>query len=139
ESGVTFVQDESGLGGGQLFGDEWINSVGEIATAPAGLGLSEDAGNGSIAAGTYYGMWTRVVDGVESDSQPFLPEDGQSITVSADAGITMTGTDDGADSYRFYLGMAVVGGGGQIRYTQYIETTDPTTGVTFDAGPTALA
>jgi hypothetical protein len=123
----TAVLDETGRGG--AISPEWISSYGDIATPPANLVLAEDAAAGNLAAGTYYGMVTRIVAGVESDPEPFLPN-GEPITVSANAAIEMTCDDDSADAYRFYLGQEVAGGG-EVLFSQYIETVDPTTPVVF--------
>jgi hypothetical protein len=123
----TAVLDETGRGG--AISPEWISSYGDIATPPTNLVLAEDAAAGNLAAGTYYGMVTRIVAGVESDPEPFLPN-GEPITVSANAAIEMTCDDDSADAYRFYLGHEVAGGG-EVLFSQYIETVDPTTPVVF--------
>jgi hypothetical protein len=121
------VLDETARGGS--VSPDWISSYGDIATPPTGLALSEDAAAGNLEASTYYGMVTRVVAGVESDPEPFLP-DGEPITVGANAAIEMVCDDDGADTYRFYLGHEVAGGG-EVLFSQYIETADPTTPVVF--------
>lgn len=136
EDPPTFVADETGRGG--TGGDSPTSSYGDIGlAAPTTLAVAEEGG-GNLDTGIWPGdelfvMATRVVGGVESDPEPFLESDCPSIVLSGTGkAIRATCDNDGADSYRFYLGYT---GSGNFYWTQRLETNDPVTGVLFTDAP----
>jgi hypothetical protein len=142
EDPPVFVDDEAGLGG--RGGTTPLNSFGHIPgpAAPTNVVAAETTG-GNLDQGDVdddeWMVWaTRVVGGVESDPTPFLPEPGASTIVTLtgnNKAIHATCDNDGADAYRFYLahkaGVGASAAGRFQRCHQFIETTDPVTGVTF--------
>lgn len=103
-------------------------------TAPAGTAAAEAAGGslnlGDVPADTYYVMATRIVGGVESDPFPFYgmgspqwPAGAVSVTLTGSSKkITASCTNDGADSYRFYIGYEYFG---LARWSHYLESAAP--------------
>jgi len=134
---IVFVDDEAGRGGNG--GASPVASYGDIAAAPTGLTSSEAVGMGAINLGdnpgdAYYVQVARVVAGVESDPMPFLPSSITPVVITADnAAIDAACDNDGADSYRFYIGRILTG---QVKFSHYLETNDPVTGVRFTHFPT---
>lgn len=134
-AGPVLVDDEAGRGGNGE--PDPTNSFGDIgASAPTNLAIAEDPGNGNlmlgqVAGNQFFVFVTRVVAGVESDPEPFLPG-ATTVTITGDnAAISATCDNDGADSYRFYIGDFYFGP--RVKY--YLETTDPVTGVLFTDHP----
>jgi hypothetical protein len=112
---------------------EAVAGVMHGATEPAGLSASEFGAGDLLPGNIVYPFWTRFVGGVESEPQDFNVA-ANPVTISGSGvGLKLTGTPDGADKYRFYIGVDYFG----IRAGQFIETTDPATGVVFTRVPGA--
>jgi hypothetical protein len=133
ELGVEFVADEAGRGGAG--GANPISSYGDIGlAAPTPLAVTAVPAGGSLPAGTYGVFATRVVAGIESDPEPFLPGDATPITADDGDAISATCDADGADAYRFYF-FKFAGSAIDTHALHVLETTDPVTGVLFTDYP----